>query len=183
MKFSFLALASVLMMTNCTKKTNPFLITPTSIGSLTNTSKVNELETVFANDSIVKRVAGDEFTGNSNEIEIFETSGSALLTLEATEQFDSTATIKSIRILDKRFKSDKGLSVASTFKDIKDNYKISKISNTLGSIIVTIDELNAFVVISKSELPSDLKFDTTSTVVEAQIPDTAKIKYFWLDWD
>lgn len=183
MKYSFLALASLLVITSCAKKTDPFLITPTSIGALTKESKVQELETIYTNDSIVKRVSGDEFTGNSNEIEIFETSGAALLNLEATEQFDSTATIKSVRVLDKRFQSEKGLNVASTFKDIKDNYKISKISNTLGSVIVTINELNAFVVISKSELPSDLKFDTSSTIEAAQIPDTAKIKYFWLDWD
>lgn len=184
MKFSFVMLASAFLILSCTKKTNSFLITPNSIGALTKQSKVQELETIFENDSIVKHVAGDEFTGNTNDVEVFETTtGKALLSLEPTEQFDSIATIKSIRILDNRFKSEKGLNIASTFKDIKENYKISKISNTLGSVIVTINELNAFVVISKTELPSDLRFDTTSTVEEAQIPDTAKIKYFWLDWD
>lgn len=183
MKLSCLILTSALVLISCAKKTDPFLITPTSIGELTQDNKVQDLEVIYANDSIVKRVAGDEFTGNTNEIEIFDNKGIALLSLEATEQFDTTATIKSIRIFDDRFKSAKGLSIASTFKDIRENYKVSKISNTLGSIIVTIEELNAFVVISKNELPGDLKFDTTSTIEEAQIPDTAKIKYFWLDWD
>jgi len=183
MKFIYLTLFTAFVMVSCTKKADPFLITSQSIGLLNKESKVQELETIYVNDSIVKHVAGDEFTGTANEIEIFDKQGKALLTLEATEQFDSTATIKSVRIIDTRYKSEKGLSVASTFKDLKDNYKISKISNTLGSVIITINELNAFVVISKKELPSELQFDTTSVIEEAQIPDTAKIKYFWLDWD
>jgi len=182
MKFHFLVLLTLLIV-GCEKKPNPFSITPQSIGLLTKESKVSELETIYAADSIVKHVAGDEFTGNTNEIEIYNKQGKALITLEATEQFDSTATIKSVRIIDTRYTSEKGLSVASTFKDIKENYKVSKISNTLGSVIITIDELNAFVVISKKELPSELQFDTTSVIEESQIPDTAKIKYFWLDWD
>jgi len=183
MKFIFLMLFAIFTVLSCKKKVDPFFITPKSIGLLNKESKVQELETIYMNDSIVRRVAGDEFTGTTNEIEIFDKQGKALLTLEATEQFDSTATIKSVRIIDNRYKSKNGLSVASTFKDLKENYKISKISNTLGSIIVTIDELNAFVVISKKELPGELQFDTTSIIEEAQIPDTAKIKYFWLDWD
>jgi len=183
MKFSFLMFFTVLLVISCTKKIDSFLITPQSIGLLNKESKVLDLETIYVNDSIVKHIAGDEFTGNTNEIEVFDKQGQPLLILEATEQFDSTATIKSVRVIDTRYKSEKGLSVKSTFEDIRSNYKISKISNTLGSVIITINELNAFVVISKKELPDDLKFDTTSIIEESQIPDNAVVKYFWLDWD
>lgn len=183
MRYIFLTFVITFLTVSCTKKVDPFFLTAHSIGLLKKETKVQELETIYANDSIVNHVAGDEFTGNTNEIEIFDKRGKALLTLEPSEQFDSIATIKSVRIMDPRYKSEKGLTIKSTFKDIKSNYKVSKISNTLGSVIITINELNAFVVISKKELPSELQFDTTSVIEESQIPDEAKIKYFWLDWD
>lgn len=181
MKIKLLAVAVLLY--SCAKKQDTFLITPTSIGKVTTTSTVQDLETIFAQDSLVKRIAGDEFTGNTNEIEVFSKQGKALLSLEPIEQFDSLSTIKSVRVLDSKYKTNAGLNLSSTFKDIKDNYKISKITNTLGSVIVTLNEINAFVVISKDQLPADLKFDTTSVIEVAQIPDSATIKYFWLDWN
>jgi len=183
MRCIFFIIITAFLTLSCEKKVDPFTITPQSIGLLKKETKVKELKIIYVNDSIVNHVAGDEFIGNANEIEIFDKQGKALLILEPSEQFDSIATIKSVRIIDPRYKSEKGLSISSTFKDIKLNYKVSKISNTLGSVIITINELNAFVVISKKELPSELQFDTTSVIEESQIPDAAKIKYFWLDWD
>lgn len=181
MKIKLVAVAVLLY--SCAKKEDPFLITPTSIGKVTTTSTVQDLETIFAQDSIVKRIAGDEFTGNANEIEIFSKQGKALLSFEPAEEFDSLSVIKSVRVLDSQYKTSAGLNLSSTFKKIKDNYIISKITNTLGSVIITLNEINAFVVISKDQLPADLKFDTTSVIEAAQIPDNATIKYFWLDWN
>ncbi|MEO0337306.1 MAG: hypothetical protein AAF202_13000, partial [Pseudomonadota bacterium] len=112
---------------SCKKKVNPFEIAPDHIGHLTSNSTVKELETIFANDSIVKHIAGDEFIGNSNEIEIYDKKGNQLLILEATQEFDSTATIKSVRVIDPRYKTTTGFGASSTFKDLQDNYKISKI--------------------------------------------------------
>ncbi len=168
--------------TSCSKKTDPFEIGTDHIGNLKQTTKVNEIETIFNNDSVVKRIAGDEFIGTSNEINVFEKGGKHLLALEASEEFDSTATITSIQVIDPRFKTTKGLSVKSTFKDIKDNYKISKISSTFSNIVIDIKEINAFVSISKKELPSELRYDSNVQIEAAQIPDTAKISYFWLYW-
>jgi len=172
-----------ILLFSCTKKTDPFEIALDHIGDLKTTSTVSELEHIYANDSIVKHIAGDEFIGNANEIEIYDKKGNKLLILEATQEFDSTSTIKSIRVIDPRFKTAKGFNVTSTFKDLKNNYNISKISNTLSVAMVTIDELNAYVAINKKELPKELLFDTKTKIEAIQIPDNAKIKYFWLDWD
>ena len=184
MKKIQLVIAAIgIIFTSCQKKTDPFLVTPTSVGELTNTSTVSELETIFANDSIVKHIAGDEFVGSSNNIEIFDKKGNQLLILEVEEEFDSTATFKSVRVVDPRFKTAKGFNAASTFKDLKDNYSVSKITNTLSVAMIDIDEINAYVAINKKELPEALLFDTKTKIEAVQIPDAAKIKYFWLNWD
>lgn len=184
MKKIHLTLLSLgLILFSCTKKTDPFQITADHIGNLTNVSTVSELESIFGNDSIVKHIAGDEFIGNINDIEVYDKKGNQLLILEATQEFDTTSTIKSIRVVDPRFKTAKGFGAASTFKDLRENYTISKITNTLSLAMITIDEINAYVAINKKELPKELLFDTKTKIEAVQIPDSAKIKYFWLDWD
>ncbi len=168
---------------SCQKKANPFEIGVDHIGELTKTSTVKDLDKIYVNDSVVKHIAGDEFVGNANEIEIYDTQGNQLLILEASQEFDSIATIKSIRVVDPRFKTLKGFGAVSTFKDLKDNYTISKITNTLSTVLVDIDEINAYVAIDKKELPNQVQFDTKTKIEAVNIPDTAKIKYFWLNWE
>ena len=184
MKKIHLSLISIaITLGSCTTKTDPFEIAPNHIGNLTKTTQVSELDEIYKNDSIVKRVAGDEFIGNPNEIEVYDKQGNKLLVLETTQEYDSTATIKSVRVIDPRFKTDKGFGASSTFKDLKDNYTIKKITNTLSVAFISVEELNIDIAINKKELPKELLFDTKSKIEPVQIPDTAKLKYFWLDWD
>lgn len=187
MKFKHSQLAILIMavitLISCSKKVDPFLIGKDHVGLLTKISTIKDLKSIYANDSIVKHIAGDEFIGNSNEIEIYDKQGNQLLILEASQEFDSTATIKSVRIIDPRYKTLKGFGSSSTFKDLKDNYSISKITNTLSTAVINVNEIDAFIAINKKELPSDLQFNTNVKIEAVQIPDSAKIKYFWLDWD
>ena len=81
-----------------------------------------------------------------------------------------------------RFKTAKGLNTKSTFKSIKDNYKISSIQNTLRNIMISVNEMNVFFTIDKNELPSELRFDMNLKIEEVQIPDEAKIKGFFMQW-
>jgi hypothetical protein len=167
---------------SCKKEIDPFLISKQNIGLLNDSTQVKDLESVFINDSIVKSVSGDEFIGNVNDIEIYEKGGKQLLILTPSQSLDSTSTIKNIRILDNRYKTEKGLTPNSTFKTIKDNYKISNIQNTLRSIIVSVNEINAYFTIDKDELPANMRYDMDLKIEAIQIPDDAKIKNFYLYW-
>lgn len=173
----------LLIITGCKKEPNPFLIGKQNIGLLTDSTQVKDLELVFPNDSIVKFTTEEEFMGNKNDIEIFEKGGKKLLTLEPSTAQDSTSVIKSVQIMDSRYITDKNVTALSTFKDINDNYKISKISNLINSVVVFVDDINASFTIDKKELPSDLRFDMSLTIEKIQIPDKAKIKYFFVYWD
>ena len=176
----------ILLLTHCSnppKPQDPFEISHKRIGHLTDSIRVFELDSVFKNDSIVKRVAGDEFINTNNEIEIYEKGGKQLLVLEAKEDFDSTSTIESIRVIDPRYKTIKGLTAKSAFKMAKDHYTISKISNTLSTALVFVDSLNIYFTIDKSFLPEKFRSDSSTKIDASQIPDNAKIKDFWIGWD
>lgn len=185
MRFTKLALVVIgFLFISCEKSevVDPFLVQPQSIGFLTDSTQVKDLEVVFANDSISKYIGGDEFTGNINAIDVFDNSGTLLLNLTPSEALDSTSTIKNIRIIDPRFKTNKGLSKVSTFNDINTNYKISSIQNTLRNLIVSVDEINAYFTIDKKELPAEMRFDMSLKIEAIQIPESAKINDFFIQW-
>ncbi|MBU2941001.1 hypothetical protein KO494_15730 [Lacinutrix sp. C3R15] len=167
---------------SCKKEVNPFLISKNNIGLLTDSTKVKDLETVFANDSVVKRISGDGFTGRISDIEIYDKTGKQLLTLSPNQDLDSTATINTVKVIDQRYKTEKGLNTTSTFADIKNNYTISSIQNTLRNVVVFVDEINAFFTIDKMELPAELRIDMSKKIEAIHIPDTAKIKHFMIGW-
>lgn len=167
---------------SCNQEQDPFQIGKRHVGLLTDSTQVKDLEAIFRNDSIVKFISGDEFIGNRNDIDIYEKGGKKLITLTPSQALDSTAVIESIRILDSRYKTDKNISVLSTFKDINSNYKISRIDNLINSVLVTVNELNASFAIDKKELPANLRFDMDLKFEATHIPDNAKMKYFFLNW-
>ena len=158
------------LFTSCKKEQNPFEISNQHIGLLTDSTQVKDLKRVYANDSIVKFIGGDEFTGNVNNIEIFEKGGKKLLTLTPKQSLDSTSTIAGIRILDARYKTNKNITVMSTFKDIKNNYKVSRISNLINSLVIAVDDINANFTIDKKELPANLRFDMDLKFEATHIP-------------
>ncbi|MCH7524452.1 MAG: hypothetical protein IIC74_05450 [Bacteroidetes bacterium] len=170
------------LVSSCKKEINPFLISKQNIGHLTDSTQVKDLESVFINDSIVKYVSGDEFTGNVNDLEIYEKGGKLLLVLSPSQALDSTSTIRTVKVVDPRFVTVKGLSPNSTFKDINTNYKISNIQNSLRNIIISVNEINAYFTIDKNELPANMRFDMNLKIEAIQIPEEAKIKNFYLYW-
>ncbi|WP_435413286.1 hypothetical protein [Psychroserpens mesophilus] len=186
MNKSLLTLMLIALLTiSCTTetKTDPFKIGKQHIGLLTDSTQVKDLHLAFPTDSIVKNIMGDEFLGDINDIEIYDTvTRKQLLTLTPTQSLDSTATIKSIHIIDSRFKTEKNISALSTFADIKNNYKISGISTLINSIVISVNEINASFTIDKKELPANLQFNMDLKIEAVQIPDHAKIKYFMLYW-
>ncbi|MEO8772782.1 MAG: hypothetical protein ABI263_03270 [Gelidibacter sp.] len=171
------------LLTSCGKNQDPFLIQKQNIGNLTDSTKVKDLKFIFEKDSIANYNGTDEFTVNISDINIFDKEGKALLSISPKRRGDSTATVTSVRILDPRYKTKKGVSTLSTFKDIESNYTIKKIDNLISFIIVDVKEINASFTIDKKELPSNLRFDRSISIEASQIPDNAKIKYFFVHWN
>lgn len=180
----FQVLFALIFVFSCQKeqRQDPFEITKNRVGLLTNEVKINQLDSVFAQDSIVKIAANDKYLSNVNEIEIFEKGGARLLVLESSNEDSSTSTIQNIQIIDPRYKTESGLSSNSLFKDIKDHYKISKINNTLSTAVIFVDSIQAYFTIDKKELSKDFQFTTDKEIKTEDIPDSARIKNFWISW-
>ena len=167
----------------CEKSTNPFTISSNSIGLLTDSTKFKDLKAVFIKDSLSRHIAGDEFTGTTNTISVYEKiSGKLLLELDPEHSLDSLSTIRTVRIMDSRFKNKDDLNIHSTFGDFSSKYQISSIQNTLRSLVISVDEINAYFTISKSELPEEIRYNVDSEIEAISIPENAKIKDLYIYW-
>jgi len=176
-----IGIGALVFFLNCKKEVNTtFLITKTSIGKLEKTSLARDLEVIFDQDSIVKDTARLMIGFGAKKIDVFEKGGSHLLTLTPT--LDSIPTIQNIRIQDNRFKTQKGVGLQSTFKDIKDNYEIGKLLTSMNNVVVFIKNSDLYFTIDKKELPANLRYNANNDIEEVQIPDKAKIKYMMLGW-
>ncbi|MDB9961344.1 hypothetical protein OAD62_04535 [Oceanihabitans sp.] len=182
MKNIYISIIVLTLFGACKKESNPFLISKSNIGLLTDSTQVKDIQAIYMNDSVVKHLGRDEYTGSKNDIEVYDKFGNMLLILSPKQALDSTSTISTIKVVDPRFKTKKGLNTESTFGDIKNNYTISSIQNTLRNVVVFVNEINGFFTIDKKELPSELRLDMNKKIDALNIPDTAKIKYFMIGW-
>lgn len=162
-------------------KDTTFLITKSSIGKLDKSSLVRDLEIIYEQDSIVKDTTRLLKGFVAKKIDIFEKGGNHLLTL--TPSSDSIPTIENIHIQDPRFKTEEGIHINSTFKDIKDSYQIKKILTSTKNVVVFIKNSDLYFTIDKEELPSSLRYASSVNIEAVQIPDEAKIKYMMLGWE
>lgn len=175
-----IALVLGMVLIHSCEKDTTFLITETSVGPLTKSTPVKEMESTFVQDSVVGDTAQINLGISPKKIEVFEKGGKHLLTLTANS--DSIPTVQNVRVMDPRYVTEKGVGLKSTFKDIQATYDIKKIVTTLNSIVIFPKGSNLYFTIDKEELPENLRF-TTSDIEAVQIPDDAKIKYLMLGWE
>jgi hypothetical protein len=173
----FLLAGIFLLFIQCNKQ-KEFKITRDEVGKLTkNTSKEAIIE-LFKNDSLVMFPKDEKFV---NEYIVYRKGGKHLLSIFPKMSADSLHVIERIHIYSPDYKTEKGISVASTYRDVAANYTFDKIDPTFTSAIIYLDEINGTIVLEKSDL--GLAEDDLNTVRKEQIPDHARIKYLtvWFD--
>jgi len=180
---SAIILLALFILADCEQapKDTTFLITKSSIGKLDKGSLTRDIEVIYEQDSVVKDTAKLSVGFGAKKIDIFENGGRHLLTL--TPSSDSIPTIENVRIQDSRFKTDLGISLNSTFKEIKEKYTLGKILTSTNNVVVFIKNSDLYFTIDKSELPSSLRYASSVNIEAVQIPDDAKIKYMMLGWE
>ena len=182
MRYIILISALVLGLSSCqTEKDTTFLVSKDAVGKLERISLARDIEIIYENDSIVKDSTVINTSNNSKKIKVFEKGGKHLLTL--TPSSDSIPTIENIRIEDKRYFTEKGIGLLSTFKDIKDNYTIKKVITSMNNVVILLKDSDVYFTISKEELPSSLRYASSVNIEAVQIPDDAKIKYMMVAWE
>ena len=184
MKYTFYITAfCTFVLIQCTNNNNPFNITNGEIGSLTSQTTLKQLSTVFANDSIVPLSKSNPNDALQGDVEVFSKDGVKLLGLSPNNQNNPDATINTIRVYDSRYKTSKGLSMKSTFKDIKKNYEISGIQTSIDAVVIFLKDSDVFVTIDKKELPENLRYNPNLTIDPSQIPQGATFKYLMISWE
>lgn len=179
---TILLIFSCLLATQCEKEKDPnFLISSNHIGKLEKESLARDLELIYAEDSLVMDTVKLNYGSGASKIKIFEKGGKHLLTL--TPNLDSIPTVQNVLIKDPRFTTANGITIKSTFKDIKEKYKIKKIITSINNVVILLKENDIYFTIDKSELPASLRYTANTNVEAVQIPDTAKIKYMMVGWD
>ena len=178
-----IAIVSVtLLFIQCKEEINPFLISNDSVGALTRGMTIKEIDSIFAQDSIVKLYAQNEELPTQGEVEIYEKNGTKLVSISPVTNNDPDALISNFQFFDPRYKTDKGLNLSSTFKDIKANYKILNIETTISTVVIFLEDNDLFINIDKNELPENFRYNPNLVIDVTNIPDEAKIKYFMLSW-
>ena len=171
-----------LLFIECKEEINPFLISNDSVGALTRGMTIKEIDSIFAQDSIVKLYAQNEELPTQGEVEIYDKNGTKLVSISPVTNNDPDALISNFQFFDPRYKTDKGLNLSSTFKDIKANYKILNIETTISTVVLFLEDNDLFINIDKNELPENFRYNPNLVIDITNIPDEAKIKYFMLSW-
>jgi len=182
-KLLTLSTICLLLLTQCGKDSDPFLISKDRIGPITKNTQMRQLDSIFANDSIVSLAELAEAPETKGEVEIYEKGGKKLMLLSPENEDDPNSLISNIQIFDDRYVTDKGLGLGSTFADVKANYEIVAVENAINSIVVFLKDSDVFITIDKKQLPENLRYNFTSKVEATQIPETATFKYFMVGWD
>ncbi len=166
-----------LLFIQCNKH-KEFKITREKVGELTkNTSKEAIIE-LFKNDSLIMFPKDENMV---NEYIVYQKGGKHLLSIFPKMSEDSLHVIERIHIYSPDYKTEKGISVASTYRDVAASYTFDKIAPTFTSAIIYLDEINGAIVMEKSDL--GLAEDDLNKIQKEQIPDHARIKYItvWFD--
>lgn len=182
-KILFIGAFTALLFVQCGKDTDLFLIQNGSIGNLNKEIKIKQIDSIFAEDSIVKTNSSPNALETQGEVEIYEKGGKKLLLLSPDDENDPNSTITNIQVFDSRYKTEKGLTTASTFKDVKANYTIDNIETTINAVVIFLKETDVYLTIDKKSLPEELRYNMDLKVEASQIPDDAPIKYFMIGWE
>ncbi|PVW16213.1 hypothetical protein [Marixanthomonas spongiae] len=182
-KTLLLGVLATTLFASCDTNKDPFSIGEGSIGNLDKTIQMKQVDSIFAEDSIVKLNPIKNALGTQGEVEVYDRDGNKLLLLSPEDENDPNATITNVQVFDSRYKTDKGLSSGSTFKDVKANYTISNIETTINAVVVFLKDSEIYLTIDKKELPENLRYNPNAKIEASQIPDDAEFKYFMIGWE
>ena len=172
-----------LLFVQCGKEKDPFLISSGAVGHLAKDIQMKQIDSIFAQDSIVKLNPIPNALGTQGDVEIYEKGGEKLLMISPANEADPNSKITNIQIFDSRYHTELGLNAKSTFKEVKDNYTIANIERIFRAVVVFLEDSDIYITIDEGELPENLRYNPNVTLEASSIPDGATFKFFMIGWD
>lgn len=182
MKKVIVLVFSIVILASCDKSNETFGWSKDRVGVLSREALIFQLDSIYSNDSIVKSESQSDYDKQNGIIEIYEKGGKHLLSITPYTANDPSSKIAYVQIRDARFKTEKGITMNSTIKEIATAYKLGSIDLVIDDVQVRVDEQNFHFTIGASNLPDALKFDPTITVDKNMIPDNATPEYVFVSW-
>ena len=150
-----------------------FEITEDSIGLISKTTLLSEIETLYAQDSVV-------VDGSSNSIEKIEVYRDQNLLFSLSPKTENPEQIGTVKVEDARFKiKGSGISLSSTFQEIQSEMEIDKIIPTAMSASIFVKNSPFLFAIDKSNLPESIKYGF-DPIEKTQVTESTPIKYFFI---
>lgn len=168
-----LGFVAIFFLVQCAEENT--LIRKKQLGEITNNTTIEQLDKIFKSDSVQKLPEGEPLV---REYKVFDASGEPALIFVTRVENDSLKALEHVKIFSPTYSTEKGISTASTFKDVSAQYSIDEIEPSFSSAILFIDEINATISLDKKDLKID-EFDMRD-IREDQIPDLASIMYITL---
>lgn len=181
MKKLIITAIALIGLTACNNSKNDFLITNNSIGVLQKNTPIQKLDSIFAKDSIVNsNVEGELRYASSERITIFTKEGKELLEITPTTDEQGVKVIESVLVLSPLYTTEKGISLESTFKDVKGKYPDLEIQPSISSVLVTPKGQNFYFTFNKTALKT--AFDLTDNISKEDIEESAKITHITINF-
>ena len=181
MKKYFIIITVLLTIVACNNKKNEFLITNNSVGVLQKDTPIQKLDSIFAKASIVNSTMEGELRYASSErITIFSKEGKELLEITPTTNEKGVEVIESVLVLSPLYITEKGISLESTFKDVKDKYSDLEIQPSISSVLVTPKGQNFYFTFDKTAIKT--AFSLTDNISKDDIEESAKIKHITINF-
>lgn len=169
---TLLILGILLLGVQCSK--NNYVIAKGKVGKITKKTTEKDLKKLFESDSIVENTEKTVLSKDEKRYQVFS-NGKKELEITFSKK-DSLFSISNVQLFSDKYKTEKGISIKSTFNDIRKNYTINSAEATFSSVVLFINELNATISIDKSQ--TGITNFTTQKIKLEQIPDAVKAKYF-----
>ena len=110
---------------------------------------------------------------SAERITIFSKDGKELLEITPTTNDKGEKVVESVFVLSSQYTTEKGISLESTFKDVKTKYPELSIEPSLSSVIVSPKGQNFYFTFAHSALKN--AFSLTDAITENDIDENAKI--------
>ncbi len=154
-----------------------------NVGIFNNSNTINDVLRLIPASQVKKRVGQGEFKDDVyDDYEIYY-KNEHLFTLTPKDTAKLEQKINRVLIKTPFFKTEKGITVKSTYRDIKSAYTINEIEPTREHIVLIVNEINANFTISKKQLEQGWWNEENKSVNRDKIPNCVTIDDFILWWN
>ena len=161
---------------------NEFLISNKQVGMIRKGMSIKDLYGILPEERIKKIKTKSDIAAEADDTYyIYGDDNRLLFVVSAERDNDLRSGINRIDIKDRRYKTDKGISLTSSVGEIRKAYEQIDFIPTTNEIALFVPEIDANFEISAHNLPGIVWNDSTG-VVDSNIPDVTAVSALTIFW-